>query len=553
MVSFENLIKRIDTAFAQNTKLKISASDIENLSVKEIDAVYEAIKMHSLSCIEKAHQSGLLDDESAAYLSNIYSNARENRQELYKNITDTLLTEYRQDKLRRLEQLGEEPAPEEINSIDLDTGKIEKNTSVSENSLAPKYKEYRPCHITPFTDMRLTFYDLRDNPVYVIMPGIKDVRRAIDKIKLPVLEKDSGQIISHGGKYYQLYEKEMAALRAQCSNEQEFQRRAAKVTKPHEYLKDVERFTIARKYYMDTEETLDLFCSDPRYGVDRNEVKDSFNGNSNNGNYNSKNYRDKKMYMHIAGHGNPIVVESQIKITKLYDGDFDTHHIYAGESETDKIGNNEIFITRQNTKGKGLRYWEESLHNFSSLGDRLVAKKNIYHKKLAIQKRNKEAIRAYNLQVIDKAFRLEDAKLANGRDYDLSYKNPKSGKMEHAFRVAADFITNNFIYRPFKAYDNENAFSVTDEELKAAGLLINAKQIKEFTERYSKFIIPKYYGRISGHEVESFHLPEQQEYIKTLFKKYGYNERRIDETFPDNDELDVLRNFNKKAILGGGR
>lgn len=550
MAGYKELIKKVDEAFAENKKLKFIASDIENLSSEQIEGIYEAIKQHNLAYIEKARKDGLIDSEGADYLVNIYANARENRRTLYKNITDTLLQKYRPEKLRRLEELGEEPAPEEINAIDLDTGVVEQNLDQS-SPHSSKYKEYRPQHITPFTDMRLTFYDFRDNPVYVIMPGIKDVRRAIDKIKIPVADKQNGNVVGFGGKYYQQYEKELNTLRRKyADNEEMFLKKAVLVKKPHERLSDVERFTITRKYYMDTEEILDIFSSDLRYGIRKDEIKDAFNANRDDGSkYNQKNYRDKKMYLHLKGEHGAFVVEGQVKITKLYEGDIHTHGIYAGDDADEPFNDNCSLISAENTKGKGLRFWEEGLTRFLNKGDRLIAKMNIFHKKMAIQKLNKEAIRAYNLQVIDKAFRLQDAKLANGKDYDAACLNPKSGKVERIFSGVAEFITKNFIYRPFKAYDMEKAFNVTTEELCAQGLLISAQHMKSFTERYSRFIMPKYRGKISGHEAARFNLPENQEILSDLFKERAYNEQRIDETSPSRDELEVLSNFDKKKLL----
>lgn len=550
MAEYEQLIKRVAEAFADNKKLKITAADIENLSTAQIDGIYEAIKKQNLDYIDKARKDGLIDDEGADYLVNIYAEARENRRTLYKNITDTLLQKYRPEKMRRLEELGEEPAPEEINAIDLDNGVVEQNLDQSSPHTS-KYKEYRPQHITPFTDMRLTFYDFRDNPVYVIMPGIKDVRRAIDKIKLPVIEKKSGKVVCFGGKYYQQYQKELASLRRQyADNENLFQQKAAVLKKPHQRLSDVERFTITRKYYMDTEETLDIFATDKRYGIRKSEIKDAFNANISDGSkYNQKNYRDKKMYLHLDGENGSFVVESQIKITKLYEGDIDTHHIYAGDDAEEPFNDNEMLITTENTRSKGLRFWEEGLTHFLNKGDRLLAKMNIFHKKMAIQKRNKEAIRAYNLQVIDKAFRLQNAKLANGKDYDAACLNPATGKVERIFSGVADFISRNFIYRPFKAYDKEKAFNVTSEELNAMGLLISAPHMKSFTERYSRFIIPKYRGAITGHEAEKFGLADNQEILNELFKERAFNEKALDETSPSRDEIKMLENFDKKRIL----
>lgn len=541
MAEYEELVAKVVAALEDDGEIKIKAADIENFTAEQINHIQNLFNEYSLNYIEKALKNKQIDEESAAYLRGIYGDAMETYRELYKNITATLLKEYRPHKIKRLDELGEEPAPDEINAIDLDTGVVEENQIVDgyHNNMS-KYKEYRAKHITPFTNMRLTFFDFRDNPVYVILPGLKNVRRAIDKIKIPVYDAN-GKLISEGGKYYTQYQEEISKIRHR--NE------IAKIEKPYQRLKDVVRMTITRKYYTDTEETLEMFKKDRQYNVSIHEIKDSFNGNSHDSKkYNQKNYREKRAYLNMHVNDTPFKVETQIKITKLYEGDIDTHAIYAGEENAETRDDNLLLITSKNTAKKGLRFWEENLDRFKGTADRLIAKMNIFKKRLAIQKRNKEAIRAYNLQVLDKAFRIEDAKLANDKAFDAEIYSPQTRKNEKIFTGVADFISKNFMYRPFKAFDMSQAFNVNDDELKSLGLLVTAEQIQDFAERYSPFIREKYNGRITGYDAHFFAASHEHNTNIEHFAKDAWNERNLDESKPEKDELEVLEKLDRKSI-----
>ena len=551
MMEYEALVARVKTALAEDEDIKITAADIEHLSAEQIDNIQNIFNEFSLSYIENARRNKLIDDEAAEYLSGIYGDAMETYRVLYRNITASLIQEYRPDKIRRLQELDEELAPEQINAIDLETGKVEENVeNDGPHDNMSKYKEYQTRHITPFTSMRLTFYDFRDNPIYVILPGLKNVRRAIDKIKMPVYD-EKGKLVSAGGKYYMQYSKDVAKIRLRYAKElslrygnnteaykkamqemePQIQAEIASVPKPFQRLKDVVRMTITRKYYTDTDETLNMFVNTPEYGV--SEIRDSFYDNtSDSSKYGMKNYREKRAYLNMETKGKRFQVETQIKITKLYEGDIHTHLIYAGKENAESRDDNQLLISSQNTGQKGLRFWEENIGRFQGTADRLIAKMNIFKHQLAIQKINKNAIRAYNLQVLDKAFRLEDAKLANGKKFDAEVYSPQNARNEQIFGSVADFISKNFIYRPFKAYDMEQAFNVTDDELKSLGLVINAEQIQSFANRYSSFIMEKYNGRITGNE--TLYLGDS--YYESEYSPKGL----VDESFPDAYELETL-------------
>ena len=543
IVSYQELVEKVKLALENDKDIKITAAEIEHLTPQQIVDIQKMIDEYSINYIKKALAQNLINKEAAEYMIGIYGNSMKTTRCVYKNITEMMLKSYRPHKLKLLSDLGEEAAPEEINAIDLETGIVEENKHVGEQ--APnmsRYKEYRAKHITPFTNMRLTFYDLRDNPIFVIMPGLKNIRRAIDKIKMPVIDKKTGKEIAPGGKYYYQYMADVKKVKKECGDDKSLlKRKLKKVLLPHERLNDIVRLTIMRKYYMDTEETIHLFSQDKKYGVIASETKDGFNSNSSNSkDYNQKNYRDKKMYLHLNVNGQPFSVECQIKITKLFEGDPKTHGVYAGETTPSLSEAENILISAKNTKNYGLRFWEENLKKYKGFMDRLIAKNNVFKYKMTIQKINKEYIRAYNLQVLDKAFRLEDFKQANGKEYDAEAKNIHTGKKEKIYQSVAEFISKNFIYRPFKAYDKSNAFNVTDEELKSMGLLINADQMQDFSERYSSFIVPKYNGRIEGNDAAYFGKGDNRFQTELMFQKYGYNEQDLDTNVPDKEEIEAL-------------
>ena len=378
---------------------------------------------------------------------------------------------------------------------------------------------------------------------------------------MPVYDKN-GKLIARGGKYYMQYIKEKNAIRQKYQDrikkkyqsdslackqaleklEPEIQREIAKVPLPHERLKDVVRMTITRKYYTDTVETLDMFKNDSQYGVIVSEIRDTFNDNVNDSSkYGPKNYREKRAYLNMNVKGNPFVVECQIKITKLFEGDVDTHLIYAGEENVESQDNNVILISSEYTDKRGLRFWEENLKRYINTADRLIAKMNIYKKRFAIQKRNKEAIRAYNLQVLDKAFRIEDAKLANAKPFDSEIYSPQTHSVGRIFGSVADFITNNFIYRPFKAFDKSNAFNVNDNELKSLGLLVTTEQLQEFANRYSPFIMEKYNGRISGNEITIFSESGKRHISKGTYDADANPDIGLDNNLPDKEEIEAIK------------
>ena len=564
MAEYKELIARIDDAFKNDKKLKINASDIEHLSNEEIQKIQDRINSHSLLYINRAEEKNIIDAESAENLRKIYRNSPKIIKILENKICYTIMNEYRSDKVKKLQELNEDIGPEEIHAIDLSNGKIEENPQGSEYKNMPKYKEYQAKHITPFTSMRLTFYDFRDNPIYVIMPGIKDVRRAIDKIKLPVYDKE-GKIVSRGGKYHEQYQKEQKKIRAKIEAQtaakyekdseeykkeleeraQELEEKLSACPKPYQRLKDMVRFTVCRKYYQDTEETLQLFKKENQYAVQDSEIKDTFHGNKNNSQeYETKNYREKRVYLNMEG----IKVEVQIKIITLYEGDFDTHEIYAGEENEEGRDDNILLISQENTRKKGLRFWEENINRYLTEGDKKLVKMKILEKRLAAQQRNKQSIRRNNLQVIDKAFRIEDAKRAHGKDYDNYSYNSSSGKIYPIYQTSANFIRDNFMYRPFKSYDMEKNFNAENEELKSMGLVINEDQLTDMSNRYAEFILPKYNGRISGNEVEYFSQPEHQEEIRELFQRYAYNEQPQPEIVPDQDEIEMLQELEREPL-----
>lgn len=555
MAEYKELMNRIDEAFQKDKKLKITAKEIEKLSVEEINQLQTRINYFNLKYIKYAEYKNIIDKESADYLRSIYSNPEKIIKNLENSICNTIMKEYRSYKVKKLQELNEDISPDEINAIDLETGKIEENPKVSEYMDMPKYKEYQAKHITPFTSMRLTFYDFRDNPIYVIMPGIKDVRRAIDKIRLPVYDQ-AGNIVKRGGKYYEQYKKEQQKVKQKQEDkisqkyikgsknyEKELQsaeyiEELSKISKPYQRLKDIVRFTVCRKYYQDTEETLQLFKNNEQYLVQKEEIKDTFHGNENVfSKYETKNYREKRIYLNIDG----VKIEVQIKISTLYDGDFDTHNIYAGEENKESRDDNILLISRQNTQNKGLRFWEENINRYPASGDKDLIRLKILEKQLAAQRRNKQSIRHNNLQVIDKAFRIEDAKRANAKDYDAQSHNPQTGQDYPIYKAAARFINDNFMYRPFKSYDREKNFNASDAELKSMGLVIHEDQLEDMAERYGEYILPRYNGIIEGNEAEYFSRPENQAEISKIFKQYAYNEKPQEEVVPASDEIEMLQ------------
>lgn len=564
MATYKELISRINNAFETGKKLKITAHDIESLNIDEINKLQQTITKQNIKYISSCQKKGMIDKAAADYLKKIYKNAQKITQDLIQKTSYSLMSEYRPEKVKMLEEKGEEIVPELIYAIDTSTGKIEQNTQDAKFENMPKYKEYQMKHVTPFTSMLLVYYDFRDNPVQEIFPGIKDVRRAIDKIKSPVYDAE-GKCISQGGKYFSQYQKEQQKIRLQYENavskkyakgteeykqellslEAEIKQKIAELDKPYQRLKDIVRLTITRKYYQDTVETQNLFRKDAQYGVNDKETKDSFHGNVKKSSaYETKNYRDKKVYLNLDG----IKIELQIKITKLYSGDVITSKIYAGEEDNESRNDDILLLSQQNTKNKGLRFWEENKGRYLGQGDKKIVDMKILEKQLEAQKVNKQKIREANLQVLDKAFRLEDAKRAIGKDFDAVSIHPVSKKEKKIHKIVAKFIDDNFMYRPFKAFDMQQKFNVSDEELKSLGLVITKAQLDDLFERYAEVILPKYNGRIDGTEAKYFSQPELQEDIRKKFAQDAYNEQNFSEVKASKEEQEVLQELETSSL-----
>ena len=318
-----------------------------------------------------------------------------------------------------------------------------------------------------------------------------------------------------------------------------------KLAKPYQRLKDIFRFTICRKYYQDTEETLQLFANDSHYAVEKKEIKDTFHGNQNvSSAYETKNYREKRVYLNIDG----VKIEVQIKISKLYEGDIITHDIYAGEENEESRNDNILLISRQNTQNKGMRFWEENKGRYLTYGDKKIVQMKLLEKQMEAQKVNKQKIREANLQVLDKAFRLEDAKRANGKGFDAICINPISKKEQKVYKSVGKFIQDNFMYRPFKAFDMKQKFNVTDKELKSLGLVITSEQLNDLFTRYAAFILPKYNGRIDGNEAAYFSKAKNQEKISAIFAENASNEQALPPVEADADEQEMLQELEHKPL-----
>ncbi len=554
-MEFDVLLNEVCENLEQGNDLHISAADIEHFSQEEISAIQEVIDRYNRNCIETSLRDKIIDRETAEYLHGIYDDSMKTYKMLYSSITNTILDRYgnKTEKSRRKQKLtgmsallgrkiqDEEFGPQAINAINLETGEVELNPAY--NASDKKYKEYHPRHVTPFTSMRLVFYDYRDNPLYVIMPGLKNVKRAIDKVRLPVYDNNGQQLPgSHGGKYFENYVRDInqnyAKLAREGKSEKEINTELKKVQKPFERLRDVLRLTILRKYLSDIRETEEILLANKDLHIIAKESRDGYKIE----NINDKNYRDMKVYPHLDIEGRKAAAEIQIKIIKFYEGDVRTHDIYAGtQSEFDA---NNLSVTSKSTKNLGLRYWMENLKNFNGEADRLLANLNIFSLKQAIQKCNKDVIREYNLIAIDKAFRIETAQLASGEGYDAECINPLNNQTENICLTSADFLVENLAYRAFKGYDMQNAFNVNDVELKNLGLLITSEQLKDFTNRYSRFIIPNYNCVFNGEAIRDNLSSTMQKTMDNQFSLHGwydYSGKIKDEAHPDADELDVLK------------
>lgn len=434
---------------------KITAQDIAGLPYEKIDAIQKEHDKGNCRDIFKALMERRLNQDEAQALFGYFRDGMAGYREVYRGIYEVF------------------GRPEHIACMNPDTGELETHVVKSRRVDAKTGKvltfrenvvsDYTLKEVTPFTCMRLEYRDDENNPVYVVFPVMKKASRAIEKIE----------------DYHTDYMQDVRAANERFSNHQDrkcLQEELDKIKKPEQRVTDILRLTVTRKYYSGVSQTQEEFNASPRLGINPAETRSLFyeNDMKNSGQLqkSKNNYYDNKCYFYLSSaKGQIYKAEAQIKIHTFYKSDFLTHDVY-GE----------------------LRRIDENLKRNKNHMKELEIRRDEYRvalKRKEIQKINKEANHQYNMQVLDKVRWLEDG-------YHASCIKPDYP--DGTYEECRKLIENDYMVRPFKAFDVDKEFNPDDKEnIKIATRdNFNLKAVYEISQRYQENISRKYRHCIPG-------------------------------------------------------
>lgn len=461
--------------------------DVFNKTRDEINAEQKQKDQKCISTIEKALKTGLISEEYASALVTYYKRGMD----IYKAMFS---------QLKKI--FGEE---DYIKIVDPNTGE----------SLLEHAKRR---HVTPNNCAVFRYRDRLDNPanpIYVTLPGIKDVERAIAKYK----------------KYTKEYREDIAKLEKKGLSPEAYNIELANVAKPEERMRDVLRCSISVKYYKDVLNWTEHFKKQPDLKINPARTKNKFCDNDVNkaADFTDNNFRNLVFYMEI-----PILpsqedniktkldyldqaqdketpyfmkVEVQTKITALDEVDRMTHPFY----EKQRVIKVEMAEVTDEQKLIRMRLELTRL-------DYII--KSIY--RLGIEKHNQN-------EVLDKVARMEENHRIDG---DKADKNGLYGD-------CIEFIQNNFLARPKQVYvegedlvdvplpikeqyrqyqENPETAKVNDEMKQMFGyydksphlqkLFQDASEdVADISERYKDYIRPKYISAINTYDNSSTFIP----------------------------------------------
>ncbi len=306
---------------------------------------------------------------------------------------------------------------------------------ITEETIIEKTDDIK--YITPNTRIVITQTDSKNNPLYITLPGIKNINRAIEKVKC-------------GGLYDLAYQKDaFGSAYTPSENRPE---------KPHERLRDVLRFSLSVKRYEDVLFWEQIFNNLPNASM-QSLKKDKFCNNclDNTERFSNKDFRNLVLYLSIPNTNKPgghFTVEVQIKITSLEKGDKQTHPIYR---EIRKL-KDEISFCKDEVE---------------------IQRKQLLIKKLnhQIAVINLNAINNYNSKdVIEKVMRMERQFKILGIQQDPDGTYPE----------CCDFLQKNFLVYPNTKINLQHPFPRATEEQ------------TEIFNRYKKILAQKYMRDINN-------------------------------------------------------
>jgi len=458
-----------------------------SLEDNDIRALQKTVDRKALNYIDQAEKQGVITPEGAAYLRSYYEDSMQS----YNRFYDTLI--------------GVLKRPGMCRRNDLEPGEVDD-------------KNYSETYITPNNSMLLVYPpitddpDLSDNNVFVTLPGMKNISRAVAKI-------------AAGGKYDVAYQKEIEELRLQYGeNNPVFRKKCAALTPPYMRLQDVLRCTISVPTYDSIEKVISLFATRNEFEICAAKDKFQENLSAHDTRFwdNKKNYRDKKICLKKDN----MYFEIQFKVQLLEKADKLSHAHYEKLREKideyNRADKNDLDLCRRLEHEKTWMEW-------------------------GIQNINRKGIDEYNLFILDVALkkdtRLKKEKIRQLRQRFAECKDEAerqklqkeiymAGQSLNAAPVtpeAQTFIQNNFIVRPYKAIDRQHEFSAARPELQSFAMLnyflvspryratISGRMPDDYNEKYNQAVRER--ERIEAVQLEKECRLYRQEQKKQREKK----------------------------------
>lgn len=434
---------------------KESKAAFYSLEDSDIRALNKAIDRESVEYIRQSLNDGLISKAGADRLLTYFSDSMAAGSKFYYALRDVL------------------GPPQTCKRNDLEPGEVDD-------------RNYSDTHVTPNNSMILGYSlatddpDLSDHQMFLTLPGMKNVRRAVQKIQ-------------KGGKYETEYKNEVAELKQKYrKGSKAYNEALTKIPAPHERLMDVLRGTISVPTYDAIDNVINKIAASGKFEIILTKDKFCANRSAHEGELykNKKNYRDKKVCFKYED----LAFELQFKVQILEQADNLSHPHY--EQLRKKM------FERNNTDPNDLM----RLHQLE---------REITWLEWTIQKINRQGFKDYNAFVMEIALkkdtRLKKEKVNNLRQ-QLPLVDDKAKRLQlqkeiyqtgHSIKgrpvtpEAQDFIKRNFMVRPFKAINKQCEFENASPDVQKFALL-------------NYFLVsPRYNGSIPG-KLSDDYWPEYQ-------------------------------------------
>ncbi len=348
------------------------------LSSQQLAATHKLDDIKNLKIITESFERGEIDEETRDFLYAYYCDSNQIYDDFKQSINDLFGVK-----------------PKSIKYINLLDGYIDNETAYFEEHVGPSTTMVYEYEID--APWRLENQIPNSQPakitISVIMAKMKDVSRAIEKVKI-------------GGKYDLERCKELSKLMP-GQNIEEAGLDKAKLRTPIQKMKDILRCTILAPRYDDIV-ALYNYSLNNNYATKSSRPSKYLDNDVKNAAAffkNAKNYRDMKNYLHIDSitQQKRFFSEVQYKTyTQFFRADIKTHLEYE---EARKL--------------------QQEFYKALTEGDKKLLNSKIYQHLLNIQKLNSKAFEQYNLNILRDVRRMEDqlklsgVKAQNDGSYDL--------------------------------------------------------------------------------------------------------------------------------------